>query len=222
MPDDQTRFDENAARITALERLFEQRFASSERALDAALTANDKRLDSMNEFRASIGDMTNKMMTRVEAINYLETASSKMETGLEVLRNKLEEASKPNYPLIIGVMSTVATLITGVWLIIGLRIDTAIAPTTTLLAENRTRIESTAQLQNTMLERISVIRTDISKLTAGQTEVETQFCASDIVRNLLHASDMRVVSVLWRKEFRDTPLPTDNAFYPVVCNRSPP
>lgn len=50
-------------------------------------------------------------------------------------------------------------------------------------------------------------------------EVETQFCASDIVRNLMHANDMRIVAVLWQK-IQGTDFPTDNAYYPMICNRA--
>jgi hypothetical protein len=47
-------------------------------------------------------------------------------------------------------------------------------------------------------------------------EIETQFCASDMVRNLMHANDLRQVSLLWEKEF-GTPYPTNNAYYPMIC-----
>jgi hypothetical protein len=49
-------------------------------------------------------------------------------------------------------------------------------------------------------------------------ETETQFCAADIVRNLMHANDMRTISLLWLKQY-GTPFPTDNAYYPTICNR---
>jgi hypothetical protein len=50
-------------------------------------------------------------------------------------------------------------------------------------------------------------------------EIETQFCATDIVRNLMHANDMRIQSMLWAKAYPGSVLPTDNAYYPTICNR---
>jgi hypothetical protein len=50
-------------------------------------------------------------------------------------------------------------------------------------------------------------------------EIETQFCSSDLVRNLMHANDMRQMAVLWKKVMGDS-IPTDNAYYPMICNRA--
>jgi len=55
---------------------------------------------------------------------------------------------------------------------------------------------------------------------ARMIEIETQFCASDIVRNLIHANDLRITSMLVKKSFNMT-FPTDNAFYPEICQRHP-
>lgn len=55
-------------------------------------------------------------------------------------------------------------------------------------------------------------------LERDQREIETQFCASDIVRNLMHANDLRQVALLWKKVYGEE-YPTDNSFYPQVCNR---
>jgi hypothetical protein len=53
---------------------------------------------------------------------------------------------------------------------------------------------------------------------AALKEIETQFCASDIVRNLMHANELRDVAMLHEKVF-GARMPTDNAYYPTVCNR---
>jgi hypothetical protein len=58
----------------------------------------------------------------------------------------------------------------------------------------------------------------LTKIEVSLNEIETQFCAEDIVRNLMHANDLRNTSILWEKQF-GTKYPTDNAYYPTICNR---
>jgi hypothetical protein len=70
-------------------------------------------------------------------------------------------------------------------------------------------------------ERLAEIGTSNARIETSLTEVETQFCSSDVVRNLMHANDLRMLAMLWRKVF-DGDLPTANAYYPMVCNRSAP
>jgi hypothetical protein len=67
-------------------------------------------------------------------------------------------------------------------------------------------------------ERLAVLDDRLTKIEVAQNEVETQFCASDIVRNLMHANDQRTSAVMWEKVF-GTKYPTDNSYYPTICNR---
>lgn len=62
------------------------------------------------------------------------------------------------------------------------------------------------------------VQVNITKLETSQIETETQFCASDIVRNLIHANDLREIAMLHNAVFH-TVYPTDNAYYPVICRR---
>lgn len=69
-----------------------------------------------------------------------------------------------------------------------------------------------------MVTSIYNIQDRLTKIEVSMNEIETQFCSQDIVRNLMHANDMRIVSQLWEKEF-GVKFPTDNAYYPTICNR---
>lgn len=69
-------------------------------------------------------------------------------------------------------------------------------------------------------ERSSSMALDVAQLRTALLEIETQFCANDIVRNLMHANDMRIMSILWDKLGFGARLPTDNVYYPNVCNRN--
>lgn len=62
------------------------------------------------------------------------------------------------------------------------------------------------------------LQADNAAMKRDLNEVETQFCASDIVRNLMHANDLRVQSLLWGKVFESS-YPIANAYYPTICNR---
>lgn len=64
--------------------------------------------------------------------------------------------------------------------------------------------------------QISADRIDISSLKNRNTEIETQFRASDQVRNLMHASDMRVLALLWHKSYKED-YPIQNAYYPTIA-----
>jgi hypothetical protein len=82
---------------------------------------------------------------------------------------------------------------------------------------NRLRV-----LEATVQEDSAQRRSEAAAITQKLTEVETQFCASDIVRNLLHANELRLFSLLWAKIYPGEHMPTDNAYYPRVCNRAAP
>lgn len=69
-----------------------------------------------------------------------------------------------------------------------------------------------------MLAWIYSLQDRVTRNEVALHEIETQFCAQDIVRNLMHANDMRNLSVLWEKQF-GTPYPIGNAYYPTICNR---
>lgn len=73
--------------------------------------------------------------------------------------------------------------------------------------------------------RLDLLRGDIeiAKLQNAQQkaaliEIETQFCASDTARNLMHANDLRLYAIIYEKVF-SVPYPIGNAFYPQICNR---
>jgi hypothetical protein len=73
-------------------------------------------------------------------------------------------------------------------------------------------------IQRAQGDEIARLQKSIGELHLSLSEIETQFCASDIVRNLMHANDLRQVSLLWQKVF-NVPYPTNNAYYPTICNR---
>lgn len=87
------------------------------------------------------------------------------------------------------------------------------------------KVQSTADsldllIRRTMIieDKLSALQDRLTKIEVAQNEIETQFCSQDIVRNLMHANDLRNLSILWEKQF-GYPYPTNNAYYPTICNR---
>lgn len=85
---------------------------------------------------------------------------------------------------------------------------------------DNTRIQALEITMAKASDRLSGLRADLSQTHADLREVETQFCASDIIRNLMHAFDQRIAALLWRRAYPGAALPTDNAYYPHICNRA--
>jgi hypothetical protein len=66
--------------------------------------------------------------------------------------------------------------------------------------------------------RIGVVEDRTTKIEVAANEIETQFCAADTTRNLIHASDLRNYAILYKQVF-GAEFPIGNAFYPTICNR---
>jgi hypothetical protein len=86
---------------------------------------------------------------------------------------------------------------------------------------DRTRLnQRAAAAEEAFSAHVAEGKANTAGLRSQLVEIETQFCAGDTARNLMHASDMRITSMLWSKVNPGAILPTDNAFYPSICNRS--
>ena len=264
--------DEDTQReITNLKQYFELIIANNEdrhrqtaeaqrEALHVAVSSNDKRLEGMNEFRGALIDQSARMITRqefesnravaVEKTEQLKIAlDARFESEIRPIVGRLDQIGKPNWTLMISAISIFFVMITGVWLVIGLKIDATVAPLSLGLAQQTGTVASNTSViraqQNATLasteadavsrsdraqlnERVRLMETTVSSnagerraqfgvMAAKLVEVETQFCGSDVVRNLMHATDLRLFSLLWHKVFPDSTLPTDNAYYPRIC-----
>lgn len=105
-----------------------ERFEQRDNAVDAALSANDKRLDGMNEFRSAMADISRQMVTRVESDAVVGTLSSKVTSDMRLMNDKLDAMNRPNYILGVSALSAVLIAIGGLWTVTGLKIDNAISP----------------------------------------------------------------------------------------------
>ncbi len=221
-----------------------------------ALAALNDRLSGMNELRGALSDLGGHMATRreVEAVRdrVLEKLEQQRITGetalaatVEPLRTKLEDVTRPNWVLITSCLSVLFVLITGAWLVTGLKIDQSLTPIALSLEQTKVgqaqvaervrlaegilqeRSSTVADVQNlkanygSVIDRLTTIRTDAGKMGAALVEIETQFCGQDNLRSQIHAQDLRMEAMLWKKVFGEE-LPIANAFYARVGRCSSP
>lgn len=76
--------------VTNLEKRMDARIDAMQRATEVAFRASESRLDSVNEFRAQLGDQTRTFVTR----EVLDALISKLQTEVEGLRRDFEDLRK--------------------------------------------------------------------------------------------------------------------------------
>lgn len=239
----------------------------------------DRRLERMNEFRSAMADQAARFVQRTEfddakqasmdrVENLRRASESRLEADIAPIRVSLENMGRPNWALLSTAIAMVAAMTAGVWLTIGLKIDSATAPISLTLEQTRVSgaqalerlrfLEQASELStqsdissktdraqlnerahaleqvvptgataiaelgnlkglfNQVGDRLQTLRTENAKISAALVEIETQFCAADTMRNLMHANDLRMFSMLWAKSFPDSTYPIENAYYPRV------
>lgn len=231
--------------------LTDQRDETRLQALQIALATSDKRLDAMNESRQALIDQGGRLVTRQESESAIAVLAERVEQNRAAVDTRIEAFTRPKWTLMASVFSICLVLITGAWVLTGLKVDSAVAPVSVLnervavqvgvntqrlgvlemTSATSTQADVASRSDRTQLnDRLRALETQVAgnagerrsqfaAMSAKLVEIETQFCASDIVRNLLHASDMRLQAMLWAKAYPGEKIPTDNAFYPRVCNR---
>jgi flagellar biogenesis protein FliO len=239
--------------------------AAAKEAVNKAETANEKRFESVNEFRSTLSDQAAQFLTRSEHSlvvgnlqKELDTVSertdAKFQAEIKPMMARLDQLGRPNWALMASIASVFLVIVSGIWLVIGLKIETSTTPLEieqqTMQTEHNQTSERLRQLENltsgsagadvqsrtdrdqlnnrvrqleaNLASSSTEARGQIQTVNAKLIEIETQFCASDIVRNLMHAQDSRTIAILWHKAFPETTMPTDNTFYPRICNRADP
>lgn len=220
--------------IAANDRRYDERNEQNLTSRMAAYNAINTRLDGMNEFRAALSDQIARGVSRSEhdvlrdttreAIEQAKTQTTQQLRGeIGPLRARIDEIGRPNWTLLVSSISVIAMIVAGMWLVIGLRIDASVSPVLLTTTANQMTLSSHSkaigEVQATDARMIADAGAHTADVKAKLAEIETQFCAADTIRNINLAQEMRILAMLWGKAFPSTPYPTDNAFYPRVCNR---
>jgi hypothetical protein len=73
-------------------------------------------------------------------------------------------------------------------------------------------IQNLKTTQVTMVDRLQELRQRLTSQQAALIEIETQFCGADNLRSQIHANDLRVTAMMWKKLYGEE-MPISNAFY---------
>lgn len=121
--------------------------------------------------------------------------------------------SASRWQLIVSIAGIVFLVCGALYAYIGTTTATNLQVTT-----NATEVRNLTTQYNLIVDRLQAIRNDQTKQSEALKEIETQFCSSDHIRNLMHAADQRIMGMLWQKVYGQV-YPTNNTYYPTTCNR---
>jgi len=146
------------------------RFREIEAARQIAMNAMDERLKGMNEFRATIEGVIQKGMGRDEIQAIIQTLESKMDAAVSPLSVKVDSLRQTNWPLLMTFSSVVVTLVVGLFIVIGLKIDASEQPLGIALSELKT---DSAQINDRMkLVEIATIRSSTADATSSSDRAQ--------------------------------------------------
>lgn len=170
--------------IATNEKFYQQRYDFDQNATKAALEANDKRLNSMNEFRLALSDQTSRMITRQEVMALVDAMQergglardnmgSRLEAKIVPLEQRVNQFGKTNWPLLVSFSSLLFVAMSVLWLVFGLKIDTATAPLTLTVEALKSQWSSlTVQTSERIANREAQVREINRQLSTLSTDLQ--------------------------------------------------
>ena len=74
------------------------------------------------------------------------------------------------------------------------------------------------------VDRLEIVasdnRAELASVCAALVEIETQFRASDQIRNLMHKADINDISMLWSRSYKQE-FPTADTYLPTIAQEQP-
>ena len=120
-----------------------------------------------------------------------------------------------HWQVILGAAGVCVIVIGGMWAFIS-----QISAMSSDIAQLKEKYATVSASGSQTAQVASDNRSSIEVLKTNLKEIETQFRASDVIRNLTHSNQMRIDSLMWGKVFPGTTLPTDNAYYPQISDHT--
>lgn len=171
-------------------------------------------------------------LTRTEGqVTQLTVNVAQLSADVRLLLDRVGTYGKPNWPVIIagiGIAITIlATSISAFYFLTTLQTQSIVSA---LVSTRISPMESKAEisirdrqeirdqlgvLQGKVSDNTVFFRENIMKINESLREVETQFLASDQMRNIQLSSNMRWTAILWKKVYGDD-FPTYE-YYPSIA-----
>lgn len=113
-----------------------------------------------------------------------------------------------------GAVGAVFVAIVTAWVTLNVQINTAFNNGVT----NQNEISAIQARLGRIEEKLDILSTESTRQASSLVEVETQFCAEDVVRNQMHLDELRSVALLWRKVFA-ADFPLEASYFPSICRK---
>lgn len=147
-------------RLAELDLRYHERMNFTEEAQSEKWGANSQRLAGMNEIREAMKDQAGRTPSRDEVLAWIAAMRTERDGMVGPLRDKVDAQSKPNLPLIAGMIGLAFSLVSGFFVIVALKIEAQSAPLST-------RIETSSAALLQLAERVKENETRAGASTAA-------------------------------------------------------
>lgn len=143
------------------------------------------------------------LTARYETTNGKITA---LDAKFDALVGEIGRSRQTPWPLIISGLMAAMVMIGGGWTLVDLQTRLTVAQQTTPLTGAVAHAGAAIDEVSARLSRVSEAQQRLGeRVTAGEsnaTEIETQFRAMDNTQNLVRASELQILGLLWEKVYR--------------------
>lgn len=111
-------------------------------------------------------DFDGRLASVETSISNLEDGFKKLSNAMDRLAGELRNSQKPNYGIWISLLSFVATIFVGFWVVLELKVQNEVLPTRMSLIEVETQFNAEAQIRNVQWSEQQLINAEIWNATA--------------------------------------------------------
>lgn len=160
--------------------------------------------------------------TRLEGrVSGLEASMTDISADVKGLVQTFNSSQRTNWPLVLGAATMFCTLAVGVWYVIEMKSQVALAP---IVAQSNVSSVERSDLRrdlNTIISDTTKTQSEIERLAEKFKEVETQFKASGNYTNLFIAGQHRTNAMIWNATGKLGEYPSGPFFFPSFSQHLP-
>jgi hypothetical protein len=167
--------------IKANDARYQQAADTVQESLAMARDGNNRRFDQMSEFRSTITEQVNRMISRQEFDMLRDANSEKTEEArrtidarfdseLKPITTRLDQLGRPNWPLMASVASIFLVMVGGFWAGIGMKIEATVAPITLDIAQ----LHASGTVDAERLRQLELLTSNSTSADAQSRQDRTQ------------------------------------------------